>query len=78
MCDIEVLMDVLSELVDAGNTVVVVEHNLQVIKLADYVIDLGPEGGARGGRIVATGTPEEIAATPDSFTGNYLRKVLNP
>ncbi|MBN1655534.1 MAG: excinuclease ABC subunit UvrA [Deltaproteobacteria bacterium] len=78
LCDIEVLMDVLSELVDAGNTVVVVEHNLQVIKLADYVIDLGPEGGARGGRIVATGTPEEIAATPDSFTGNYLRKVLNP
>jgi excinuclease ABC subunit A len=77
LCDVEVLMAVLSELVDAGNTVVIIEHNLHVIKLADYVIDMGPEGGLRGGRVVVSGTPEEVAATPASYTGNCLKKLLN-
>jgi excinuclease ABC subunit A len=63
-------------LVDAGNTVVVIEHNLDVIKTADWVIDLGPEGGDAGGDIVAVGTPEEIAANPRSYTGQHLRHVL--
>ena len=70
------LLDVLQKLVDAGNTVLVIEHNLDVIKCADHIIDLGPEGGDGGGTIVATGTPEEIAACPDSFTGQYLKKML--
>ena len=61
---------------DAGNTVLVIEHNLDVIKCADHIIDLGPEGGDRGGRIVAAGTPEEIAACDDSYTGRYLKKIL--
>jgi len=61
---------------DAGNTVVVIEHNLDVIKTADWVIDMGPEGGAGGGRVVATGTPEEVAATGASFTGRYLQPLL--
>jgi excinuclease ABC subunit A len=74
--DIDQLLKVLQRLVDRGNTVVVIEHNLDVIKTADYVIDLGPEGGARGGKIIATGTPEEIARKAGSFTGQYLRKVL--
>jgi excinuclease ABC subunit A len=62
--------------VDAGNTVIVIEHNLDVIKTADYVIDLGPGGGDEGGRVVGSGTPEELAANPYSYTGQYLRKVL--
>ena len=70
------LLDVLQRLVDAGNTVVVIEHNLDVIKSADYVIDLGPEGGDGGGEVVATGTPEAVAECADSFTGQYLRRVL--
>ncbi|MCC6728663.1 MAG: excinuclease ABC subunit UvrA [Chthonomonadales bacterium] len=74
--DIEKLLHVLNRLVDAGNTVLVIEHNLDVIKTADYVIDLGPEGGEGGGSIVALGTPEEIAATPASHTGRYLRRAL--
>ncbi len=74
--DIDQLLKVLQRLVDRGNTVVVIEHNLDVIKTADWVIDLGPEGGARGGKIIATGTPEEIARKAGSFTGQYLRKVL--
>ncbi len=61
---------------DAGNTVIVIEHNLDVIKTADWIIDLGPEGGSGGGQIIASGTPEEVAANPDSFTGEFLRKVL--
>ena len=69
-------MKVLERFVDAGNTVLVIEHNLDVIKSADYVIDLGPEGGEGGGTIIATGTPEEIAAVPESYTGLYLKKVL--
>jgi excinuclease ABC subunit A len=76
--DIKLLLDVLHRLRDAGNTVVVIEHNLEVVKTADWVIDLGPEGGDGGGRIVAEGTPEAIAATSDSHTGRYLRQVLEP
>ena len=74
--DIHKLLDVLQRLVAVGNTVLTIEHNLDVIKTADYVIDLGPEGGDRGGTVVATGTPEEIAANPASFTGHYLGAVL--
>ncbi len=74
--DIAKLLDVLHRLVDAGNTVIVIEHNLDVIKTADYIVDLGPEGGARGGRVVAAGTPEEVAAVPESYTGRYLARVL--
>jgi len=74
--DIKKLLNVLDRLVDKGNTVVVIEHNMEVIKTADYIIDLGPEGGEEGGRIVARGTPEEIAKTPGSYTGIYLRKTL--
>jgi excinuclease ABC subunit A len=74
--DIAMLLRVIHALRDAGNTVVVIEHNLDVIKTADWVIDLGPEGGAGGGRVVATGTPEAIAAHPDSYTGRYLGRVL--
>ena len=61
---------------DKGNTVVVIEHNLDVIKTADYIIDLGPEGGSGGGTVVCTGTPEEVAAHPESYTGKYLKNVL--
>ena len=75
--DIERLLNVLQRLVDAGNTVVVIEHNLDVLKAADYIVDLGPEGGDRGGEVVATGTPEEIARSRRSFTGQYLKKVLD-
>jgi excinuclease ABC subunit A len=74
--DIEQLLLVLHRLRDKGNTVVVIEHNLDVIKTADWVIDLGPEGGDGGGRIIATGTPEDVAASEDSFTGEYLRPLL--
>ncbi len=76
--DIQKLLDVLVRLVDMGNTVVVIEHNLDIIKCADHVIDLGPEGGPGGGCIVASGTPEAIAATEASYTGQYLRAVLQP
>jgi excinuclease ABC subunit A len=62
--------------VDNGNTVIVIEHNLDVIKMADYVIDLGPEGGDRGGEVVAAGTPEDVARCPGSYTGEFLRRVL--
>ena len=74
--DVHRLIDVLQLLVDAGNTVVVIEHNLDVIKTADYVIDLGPEGGDGGGTIVAQGTPEEVSRNPASYTGQYLEPVL--
>jgi excinuclease ABC subunit A len=67
---------VLQRLVDRGNTIVVIEHNLDVIKTADWIIDLGPEGGERGGQIVAVGTPEQVVRKAGSFTGQYLRKVL--
>ncbi|HET9819733.1 MAG TPA: excinuclease ABC subunit UvrA [Rhodanobacteraceae bacterium] len=75
--DIEQLLRVLHRLVDGGSTVIVIEHNLDVIKTADWIVDLGPEGGAGGGRIIATGTPEDIAATPDSYTGQFLAPVLD-
>lgn len=74
--DIKRLLDVLQRLVDNGNTVLVIEHNLDVIKTADHLIDLGPEGGAGGGQVVAVGTPEAIAAVPESYTGKYLKEVL--
>ncbi|MGQ9763334.1 MAG: excinuclease ABC subunit UvrA [Armatimonadota bacterium] len=74
--DIKKLLEVLGKLVDAGNTVIVIEHNLDVIKTADYIIDLGPEGGDQGGEVIATGTPEEVAANEKSYTGQFLRKVL--
>ena len=74
MADVHKLIEVLQRLVDAGNTVLVIEHNLDVIKVADHIIDLGPEGGSGGGQLVACGTPEQIAACPESFTGQYLEK----
>jgi excinuclease ABC subunit A len=74
--DIAQLLHVLHQLRDAGNTLVVIEHNLDVIKTADYVIDLGPEGGDRGGRVVAAGTPEEICEVAESVTGQYLKPLL--
>ena len=76
--DINVLLGVLQRLVDAGNTVIIIEHNLDVLKSVDYILDMGPEGGRRGGLIVAKGTPEELADNPDSVTGPYLEEVLNP
>jgi excinuclease ABC subunit A len=78
LADIQKLLDSLDRLVDAGHTVVVIEHHLDVIKTADWVIDLGPEGGDAGGRIVAQGTPEEVAQVQESYTGQYLRRVLGP
>lgn len=75
--DIKVLLGVLRKLVDQGNTVIIIEHNLDVLKSVDYIIDMGPEGGARGGRIVAQGTPEALAGNPDSVTGIYLKEILN-
>jgi excinuclease ABC subunit A len=74
--DIEKLLDVLQRLVDAGNTVLVIEHNLDVIKQADWIVDLGPEGGEAGGEVIATGTPEQVAEVEESYTGQFLRKVL--
>ena len=76
--DIDMLLKVIHRLRDQGNTVVVIEHNLDVIKTADWIVDLGPEGGAGGGNIIATGTPEEIARIPASFTGQYLKGMLTP
>jgi excinuclease ABC subunit A len=75
--DIRKLLSVLGRLVDGGNTVIVIEHNLDVIKTADWVIDLGPEGGSRGGDVIATGTPEQVALVDDSYTGQFLKKILN-
>ena len=75
--DIKVLMNVLNKLVDKGNTVLIIEHNLDVIKMADYIIDMGPEGGDRGGRIVCQGTPEEVVQCKESYTGKYLKEELS-
>ena len=72
------LLEVLHELVEQGNTVVVIEHNLDVVKTADWLIDVGPEGGDGGGTIVGTGTPEKLAENPDSHTGRYLKPMLKP
>ncbi|NCU88942.1 MAG: ATP-binding cassette domain-containing protein, partial [Proteobacteria bacterium] len=74
--DIELLLNVLNRLKDQGNTIVVIEHNLDVVKTADWIIDLGPEGGSDGGNIVASGTPEEIVKVNRSFTGQFLKKML--
>ena len=76
--DVRKLLEVLHTLVDQGNTVVVIEHNLEVIKTADWILDLGPEGGDGGGRIVAEGTPEDVAANPESHTGRFLAPMLLP
>src|SRR5204863_4240891 len=76
--DIEKLLEVLQRLVDQGNSVVVIEHNLDVIKTADRLIDMGPEGGDEGGVLMATGTPEEVAAVEESYTGRFLREILTP
>ena len=74
--DVDKLLGVLNRIVDHGDTVVVIEHNLDVIKVADDIIDLGPLGGNKGGEVIATGTPEEVASNPNSYTGIYLKKVL--
>ena len=76
LADIEKLLDCLNRLVEAGNTVLVIEHHLDVIKSADHVIDLGPEGGQEGGLVVAAGTPEEVASVPESYTGQFLKQML--
>jgi excinuclease ABC subunit A len=75
--DVSILLNVLNKLVEKGNSVIVVEHNMDVIKVADYIIDLGPGGGEYGGKIVAEGTPEEVSRAADSLTGKYLVKELN-
>ena len=75
--DINKLLGVMNSLVEKGNTLIVIEHNLDVIKNADYVIDMGPEGGDLGGEIIAAGTPEEVAENPKSYTGRFLKKILN-
>ena len=76
MADVHKLINILQRLVDGGNTLLVIEHNLDVIKSADYLIDLGPEGGDNGGTIVAQGTPEQVAKVKESYTGEFLRKIL--
>jgi excinuclease ABC subunit A len=75
--DVSKLLSAFRRLIDAGGSIVVIEHNLEVIKTADWVIDLGPEGGARGGNLVGAGTPEAIAQLTNSYTGHYLKQVLN-
>jgi len=74
--DVHKLVDILRRLSDSGNTVIVIEHNLDVIKTADYIIDMGPEGGDNGGTVIAKGTPEEVAESPVSYTGHYVKKYL--
>ena len=74
--DVHKLVDILHKLAEGGNTVVVIEHNLDVIKTADYIIDMGPEGGDRGGTVIAKGTPEEVAKVKKSYTGQYVKKYL--
>jgi len=76
VADVEKLLEVLNRLADAGNTVVVIEHNLDVIKTADWLIDLGPEGGDNGGRVIAEGTPEDVAEMKQSYTGRFLKQIL--
>ena len=78
MADIERLLDSLNRLVEPGNTVLVIEHHLDVIKTADRIIDLGPEGGDEGGRLIAQGTPEQVAAAADSHTGHFLARLVKP
>ena len=75
--DVHKLTEILHRLADGGNTVVVIEHNLDVIKTADYIIDIGPEGGDKGGTVIASGTPEEVAQSEGSYTGIYVKKMLD-
>jgi excinuclease ABC subunit A len=75
--DVKQLLEVISKLVDRGNTAIVIEHNLDVIKVADHLIDIGPEGGAAGGRVVAEGSPREVAQVPESYTGQFLREIFD-
>ena len=74
--DVKRLLSILQRLVQGGNSMIIIEHNLDVIKSADYLIDMGPEGGQNGGRVIATGTPEQVAKNPNSETGKYLKKIL--
>ena len=74
--DVRKLLEILQKLVDGGNSMIIIEHNLEVIKCADWIIDMGPEGGQGGGRVVAAGTPEDVANNPESRTGKYLQKLL--
>ena len=74
--DVRKLLEILQKLVDGGNSMIIIEHNLEVIKCADWIIDMGPEGGQGGGRVVAAGTPEDVAKNPESQTGKYLQKLL--
>src|SRR5437660_5397238 len=74
--DVQKLLDVLNRLVNLGNTVIIIEHNMDVIKNSDWIIDLGPEGGDKGGRVVASGTPEQLSQNPNSYTGQYLNRIL--
>ena len=76
MADVDKLVHVLQKLADTGNTIVVIEHNLDVIKTSDYIIDLGPEGGDKGGKIIATGTPKEVSKVKGSYTGQFLKKYF--
>jgi excinuclease ABC subunit A len=76
MADIQILIDMIHRLVDAGNTAVIIEHNLDLIKNADFIIDLGPEGGVDGGNVICSGTPEQVAGCGESYTGQYLKKYL--
>jgi excinuclease ABC subunit A len=76
MYDVDKLITILQRLVSKGNTVIIIEHNLDVIKIADYCIDLGPEGGDKGGMVIAQGTPEEVAKVDKSYTGQFLKKIL--
>ena len=75
--DVHKLVEILRRLSEGGNTVIVIEHNLDVIKTADYIIDIGPEGGARGGTVIAEGTPEEVAKNKNSYTGEYIKRMLD-
>ena len=77
MYDVEKLIGILNRLTDNGNTIIVIEHNLDIIKVADHIIDLGPSGGDEGGRIIAVGTPEEVAEVAESKTGEFLKRILN-
>ena len=77
MYDVDKLITILERLVSAGNTVIVIEHNLDVVKTADYIIDLGPEGGDEGGQVVAVGTPEEVVKVKNSYTGQFLKDILS-
>ncbi len=76
IADVHKLVDILQRLVDTGNSIIVIEHNLDLIKTADYIIDLGPEGGEKGGQIIAVGTPEQITRNDQSYTGKFLKKYL--